>query len=196
MFIDTNRLDATKPIDLTSICSTGLIRFDSGSRQFGFQLKDHNLEFFKAKVNIEVQYATELVIATIEKNGGVIRTAFYDQQSLQAMKDPTKWLRSGKPIPRRTLPPQDAVEYYTDPKNRGYLADPEAISHERQVLAQKYGYELPKIEDDKDYSMLMETKDPRQIFFGLQPGWVINVPDKTILKPSLNFEEIKPNQLG
>lgn len=64
------------------------------------------------------------------------------------------------------------------------------------MLAQKYGYELPKIEDDKDFSMLSETKDPRQIFFGLQPGWVINLPDKSILKPTPNLEEMKPDQLG
>lgn len=52
-----------------------------------------------------------------------------------------------------------------------------------QVLAQKYGYELPKIEDDPQYDMFCEVKDPRQIFFGLEPGWVVNLPDQTIIKP-------------
>lgn len=52
---------------------------------------------------------------------------------------------------------------------------------QQQVLAQKYGYELPKIEDDPDYEMLSETKDPRQIFYGLHPGWVVSVPDKAII---------------
>lgn len=37
---------------------------------------------FKAKVNIEVQLASELAIAAIEKNGGVVTTAFYDPRSL------------------------------------------------------------------------------------------------------------------
>lgn len=64
------------------------------------------------------------------------------------------------------------------------------------MLAQKYGYTLPKIEDDPDYGMLMETKDPRQIFFGLQPGWVVNVPDSTIIKPKVNSEQELPDQLG
>lgn len=54
----------------------------------------------------------------------------------------------------------------------------------RLVLAQKYGYELPKIENDKDYSMLMERKDPRQVFYGLNPGWIVNLRDKNILKPN------------
>lgn len=96
---------------------------------------------------------------------------------------------SGVPIPRRMIPPVDAIEYYSDPSKRGYLADPEKISEERLVLAQKYGYELPNIEADKDYEMLTETKDPRQIFYGLNPGWVVSLKDKAILKP-LN-EELK-----
>ena len=36
------------------------------------------------------------------------------------------WFRflSGKPIPRRLQPTQDAVEFYTNAENRGYLSDP------------------------------------------------------------------------
>lgn len=50
-------------------------------------------------------------------------------------------------------------------------------------MAQKYGYELPKIENDLNFRMFSEVKDPRQIFFGLQPGWVVNLPDESIIKP-------------
>lgn len=81
------------------------------------------------------------------------------------------------------IPPQDAIEYYSDPTKRGYLADPERISQERLVLSQKYGYTLLKIEDDPNYDMLTERKDPRQIFYGLNPGWIVNLRDKLILKP-------------
>jgi large subunit ribosomal protein L15 len=82
------------------------------------------------------------------------------------------------------LPPQDAIDYYTNPANRGYLADPEKISWQRLVLAQKYGYQLPVLENDPDYAMLTQTKDPRQIFLGLEPGWVVNLQDRCILKPT------------
>lgn len=58
-----------------------------------------------------------------------------------------------------------------------------------QILAQKYGYTLPKIEDDPDYEMLTATKDPRQIFFGLEPGWVVNLVDQTIIKPEVAQSE-------
>lgn len=81
------------------------------------------------------------------------------------------------------MPPLDAIEYYTDPSKRGYLANPELVSQERLVLAQKYGYTLPTIEEDSDYEMLNEKKDPRQIFYGLHPGWVVNLKDQVILKP-------------
>lgn len=184
--IDTNRIETSRPIDVASICSTGIFDIKPDQRQFGFQLTDEGANTFKSKLNIEVQHANELVIATIEKNGGVIRTAYYDPHALLAMRDPKKWFERGTPIPRRMIPPQDAIEYYSNPKNRGYLADPEAIAHERVVLAQKYGYELPKVENDPDYEMLAETKDPRQIFFGLDAGIVVNLRDKCIIKEKGN----------
>ena len=39
-------------------------------------------EQFCAKVNIEVQIASEGAIAAIERNGGVITTGYYDPRSL------------------------------------------------------------------------------------------------------------------
>ena len=186
--VDTDRINTNRPIDIASICATGLFDITPASREFGFQLTDDGANTFKAKVNIEVQHASELVIAMIEKNGGVIRTAYYDPHALHAMRNPKKWFEKGTPLPHRMIPPQDAIEYYSNPKNRGYLADPEAISHERLVLAQKYGYELPKIEDDPKYKMLTETKDPRQIFYGLEPGIVINLQDKTIIRQRKSSE--------
>lgn len=51
------------------------------------------------------------------------------------------------------------------------------------MLAQKFGYELPKIEEDPDFERLTATKDPRQIFYGLEPGWVVSLKDKAIIKP-------------
>ncbi|KAJ8921040.1 hypothetical protein NQ315_015836 [Exocentrus adspersus] len=156
--IDTNRIDITKPIDLVAIANTGLYRMFPDQHHFGVNLTDEGADIFCAKVNLEVQWTNDLVIAAVERCGGI-------------------------PIPRRMIPPPDAIEFYTDPAKRGYLADPEKISQERLVLAQKYGYELPRIEDDPDYEMLTERKDPRQIFYGLEPGWVVNLRDKVILKP-------------
>ncbi|XP_011506544.1 PREDICTED: 39S ribosomal protein L15, mitochondrial [Ceratosolen solmsi marchali] len=187
LMIDTNRIDNNKPIDLTAIANTGIISIKPDWKHYGVQLTDEGADLFTSKVNIEVQWASEPVIAAIERNGGVITTAFYDLHSVYAAINPVKFFKKGEPIPRRMLPPLDCLEYYCDAVSRGYLADPEKISYERLVLAQKYGYELPKIEDDVDYNMLMERKDPRQIFYGLDPGWVISLTDKLILKPKAKY---------
>lgn len=184
LMIDTDRIDSTKPIDLVQICNTGLYEIKPQSKHYGVHLTDEGLDNFSAKINIEVQWATEPVIAAIERNGGTITTAFYDPHCLFALTNVKKFLQSGEPIPKRMIPPEDAIEYYTNPKNRGYLADPDKISYERMVLAQKFGYTLPKIEEDPDYKLLTERKDPRQVFYGLEPGWVVNLVDRIILKPT------------
>nr|CAG4648823.1 EOG090X0BG9 [Polyphemus pediculus] len=182
--IDTGRLDISRPIDVATLCNTKLFSLVPYQNNAGFQLTDEGLDNFKAKINIEVQWAPEPVIAAIERNGGVITTAFYDLQSLWALKDPVKFFCKGVPIPKRHLPPDDAIEYYTDPKNRGYLADPDSIAFERFVLSQKYGYQLPNLREDPTVDMLLQRKDPRQVFFGLQPGWLVNLKDKKIFEPT------------
>jgi large subunit ribosomal protein L15 len=141
------------------------------------------MDIFKAKINIEVQWTTEAVIAAVERNGGTITTAYYDVASLWAARDPIHFFEKGVPIPKRMLPPEDAIEYYSNPKMRGYLADPEEIAKDRFVLSQKYGYDLPDISKDPDKDMLLRRKDPKQIFHGLEPGWVVSLRDKCILKP-------------
>lgn len=97
---------------------------------------------------------------------------------------PISFFLRGQPIPKRMLPGEDMVPYYTDAVNRGYLADPEEIQQARLALAQKYGYVLPDISKDELYHMLSTRKDVRQIFFGLAPGWVVNMSEKKILKPT------------
>ncbi len=49
----------------------------------------------------------------------------------RALINPKEWFLSGKPIPRRLHPPQDCVDFYTDPASRGYLADPKLVAENR-----------------------------------------------------------------
>ena len=51
-------------------------------------------------------------------------------------------------------------------------------------IAQKYGYELKDLNQDPLKDLLSMRKDPRQIWYGLEPGWVVNLKDETILKPT------------
>lgn len=134
-------------------------------------------------MNLEVQWTSELVIAAVERNGGTITTRFFDPRSLHAVVNPLHFFKRSTAIPRCRLPPQDAIEFYSSATYRGYLANPEDIEVERQKLAQKYGYVLPDIASDPLSSMLKMRKDPGQLFYGLQPGWVVNLKDRVILKP-------------
>ena len=119
-------------------------------------------------------------IAAVERAGGKITCAYYDLHSVIALADPTKFFKSGAPIPRRLTPPTNMMEFYVTAKNRGYLADPKEVAEERLLLSQKYGYQLQEEQED----LLKETKDPRQIFYGLKPGWVVNLAEKLIYKPA------------
>lgn len=100
------------------------------------------------------------------------------------MSDPIRFFNAGKPIPRNGTPPLNSLEFYTHAANRGYLANPDQIRLERFKLAQKYGYQLPDLEQDLLRDMLRMRKDPRQIWHGLEPGWLVNMADQTVLKPT------------
>uniref|UniRef100_A0ABK0L3T8 Large ribosomal subunit protein uL15m n=1 Tax=Rattus norvegicus TaxID=10116 RepID=A0ABK0L3T8_RAT len=182
--IDLGRVDPTQPIDLTQLVNGRGVTIQPLKRDYGVQLVEEGADTFQAKVNIEVQMASELAIAAIEKNGGVVTTAFYDPRSLEILCKPVPFFLRGQPIPKRMLPPEALVPYYTDAKNRGYLADPAKFPEARLELAMKYGYVLPDVTKDELFRMLSTRKDPRQIFFGLAPGWIVNMADKKILKPT------------
>ena len=141
-------------------------------------------DVFQAQINLEVQWCSEQTIAAVERQGGVITTKFYDRLSLLAMMDPVTFFSSGKPIPRVKLPSAEVLEFYSDPANRGYLADPERVAEARQELAQKYGYTLPDLSAHPKLELLTASKDPRQMWHGLQPGWMVNLRDRTVLKPT------------
>ncbi|XP_073440088.1 large ribosomal subunit protein uL15m [Dendrobates tinctorius] len=182
--IDLGRVDPSQPIDLTQLVNARGVTIQPLKRDYGVQLVEEGANLFSAKINIEVQWASELAIAAVEKNGGVITTGFYDPRTLEVLCKPIPFFMRGKPIPKRMLPPEDLVKYYTDAENRGYLADPTQVIEARKHLANKYGYILPDITKDDLYEMLCTRKDPRQIFFGLAPGWVVNMKEKKILKPT------------
>ena len=128
--------------------------FQPSKRDYGVLLVEEGADTFKAKVNIEVQLASELAIAAIEKNGGVVMTAFYDPQSLEILCKPIAFFLRGQPIPKRMLTAKTLVPYYTDVRNRGYLADPAEFPEARLELAKKNSYILPDITKDELFKML------------------------------------------
>lgn len=93
--IDLNRIDSSKPVDLVAIINTGLYQLSVDERHFGVHLTEDGADLFQAKINLEVQWASEQVIAAIERAGGVITTAYYDPHSLQAMCNTKKFFERG-----------------------------------------------------------------------------------------------------
>ena len=66
----------------TQLVSGRGVIIQPSERGHGIQLVEEGADTFKAKVNIEVQLASELAIAAIKRIGGVVTTAFYDPRSL------------------------------------------------------------------------------------------------------------------
>ncbi|THD20494.1 39S ribosomal protein L15 mitochondrial [Fasciola hepatica] len=180
--IDLYRVDPNEPIDLTTLCNTGLYILDvEHGRHYGFQLTEEGIDDFVTPVNIEVQYASEPVIAAIERVGGSITTRFYDLFSVWAKQNPSEFFQKGIPIPSCKLPPVDAIPYYTSAESRGYLADPHEVEKARIWLSEKYGYRLVPVKPN----LKRFEKDPRQIFVGLSPGSLVSLVDKVVFKPKV-----------
>ncbi len=61
-------------------------------------------------------------------------------------------IQAGEPIPARRTPPQDLIPYYTNARNRGYLAESAALATAEYELSQLMGYErsakAPEGEDE------------------------------------------------
>lgn len=152
----------------------------------GFNLIEEGLDKFAACVNLEVQWASEPVIAAVERNGGVITTRYVDPISVRAMRDPLAFFARGEPIPRSKLPPAGhLLDYYSSASTRGYLADPAAVQRARLELAQKYGYALPDVGASlARRPWLALRKHPRQLFLGLEPGDLVSTTDRAIYRPT------------
>merc|ERR1719431_2427842 len=140
--IDKGRLDPSYPIDVTQLCQSGAFEIDSRQEHAGFMLEEEGIDCLSVAINLEVQHASEAAIAAVERNGGTLTTAYYDPYSLTAALRPRQFFSRGLVIPKRKLPPQHLIEHYSDPRTRGYLADPDEVAQERLVLSQKYGYQL------------------------------------------------------
>ena len=112
------------------IYGTGRISYDVNDWNC-FCLVWQGKTWFQANIDIEVSRASKTAIAAIERQGGKIACAHYNRLGLRVLLKPEKF--EGQPIPRRARPPNDLMEYYVDPTNRGYLADPVELEKAREA---------------------------------------------------------------
>lgn len=144
-WVSQGRLDPTKPITLKELTRTRAIH---GIKD-GVKLLARGATTLTQPVHLVVSRASEQAIAAVEAVGGTVTTRFYTKTSIgrirQDLTDPMVSLRwdpeamrnphLGSTIPREEIvknnsyqyrlpDPTDRkeLEYYRDPKHRGYLA--------------------------------------------------------------------------
>lgn len=144
-WVNQGRLDPSQPITLKELTRTRAIH---GIKD-GVKLLARGATALTTPVHLVVSKASEQAIAAVEALGGTVTTRFYTKTSIgrirQDLTDPMVSLRwdpeaMGNPHLGPTVPREDIVknsayqyrlpdptdrkelEYYRDPKHRGYLA--------------------------------------------------------------------------
>jgi large subunit ribosomal protein L15 len=144
-WVDQGRLDPSQPITLKELTRTRAIH---GIKD-GVKLLARGATSLTTPVHLVVSKASQQAIAAVEALGGTVTTRFYTKTSIgrirQGLTDPMvslRWdpeamgnLNLGPTVPRdvivknnpyqyRLPDPTDRkeLEYYRDPKHRGYLA--------------------------------------------------------------------------
>jgi len=91
----------------------------------------------KVPITIEVTRASAEAISKVEKIGGTVITAYYNELGLQALLKPESFPKRGRLLPLRSRPTAKDAKYYLDWENhRGYL------SQEAQLLPLRGGPDL------------------------------------------------------
>lgn len=136
-WIDKGRIDPSKPITLKELVESRCLH---GTPKNGVKIlakvkiaslscyptqeQKSNLlqgkEAFKTPINITVSRASQEAIKAIEAVGGKVTTRYFTKHSIKSVVYPSLF----KIQPRLANPTaRKDIEYYRDPKHRGYLSD-------------------------------------------------------------------------
>ncbi|KAJ2745373.1 YmL10 [Coemansia sp. BCRC 34301] len=113
-FINTGRLDASKPITLSHIYRSNLVRFTDG-----VSLLARGSHVLSTPVTIEVSKASKAAIKRVEELGGRVVCVYHNKLALRALLHPEKFAvlpKSAMPVTAKLL------RAYSDPERRGFLA--------------------------------------------------------------------------
>ncbi|RKP24802.1 ribosomal protein L18e/L15P [Syncephalis pseudoplumigaleata] len=115
-WIDMGRLDACRKITMKELNDSGCVKVKAD----GVQLLAGGVEQLRTPVDLEVSRASTQAIAAIEAVGGRISCVYHNALGLRALLHPEKFLK----LPKQALPTKKRdVEWYSDAKHRGYLAN-------------------------------------------------------------------------
>lgn len=128
--IDSKHVDTSRPVTMHDLCKTIARKHQP---KHGIKLLQTGASHFQAKIDIEVTQADQKAIVAIERNGGSIRTVWYDNLSFEhyvlngddaSVKPP--------PIGRPPVELEDITLHYTCAESRGYLAHPDEVNRLRE----------------------------------------------------------------
>jgi len=124
-FIDSKRIDAGQKIDIAVLQKSGAI----GGVKDGVRLLGGGASWFQACIDIEVTRASQNAIQTIERNGGHVKAVYHDKVALRVLLNPERYKIDP---PKRARPSHKNILWYSDPVNRGFLADPAKFEELRE----------------------------------------------------------------
>ncbi|KAJ2609079.1 YmL10 [Coemansia sp. RSA 1365] len=131
-WINTGRLDPTKPITLKSIFDSNIVRFKEG-----VILLARGSEHLTTPITIEVSKASKLAVKRIEELGGRVVCVYHNKLALRALLHPEKFAV----LPKSALPMTAKLRrMYENPDHRGFLSPgikdeyiPESFNKERRL---------------------------------------------------------------
>ncbi|ORX49146.1 ribosomal protein L15 [Hesseltinella vesiculosa] len=114
-WINSGRLDASQPITMKHLLESRCIH----KVEDGVKLLSVGANAFSTPIKIEVSRASQKAIEAVEKAGGEITTRYYNALGLRSLIHPEKFTQ----LPKLAAPlRKEEIKYYSDIKNRGYLA--------------------------------------------------------------------------
>ncbi|KAJ1726277.1 YmL10 [Coemansia sp. Benny D160-2] len=113
-WINTGRLDASKPITLREIYQANVVRFKEGVILLG-----RDAHVLTTPITIEVTRASRQAIQRIEELGGKVVCVYHNRLALRALLHPEKFAV----LPKSAHPTAAKLRrFYEDPEKRGFLA--------------------------------------------------------------------------
>ncbi|KAJ1901859.1 YmL10 [Kickxella alabastrina] len=113
-WINTGRLDASKPITLKQIYDSNLIRFTDG-----VSLLARGSEVLTTPITLEVSRASQMAIKRVEEIGGKVVCVYHNKLAMRALLHPEKFAV----LPKSAMPATTKMKrLYADPERRGFLA--------------------------------------------------------------------------
>ncbi|GAA5881931.1 hypothetical protein JCM1840_005418 [Sporobolomyces johnsonii] len=119
-WIDRGLIDPSQPITMRELLASRCV-----SRvKEGVKLLGDGAEYFKTpNLHVTVSKASQSAIAAIERLNGTLVARYENRLTLRALVKPKSFARKGLKLPGKANPiSRRDLLYYSDPKNRGYLA--------------------------------------------------------------------------